>query len=517
MVRAAWAPTTSAEDSRAHLQARLAVLFKYMFPAFAALLVFLKLMYRRYPDIEPELDKWVFRIAGAGLVSLAVLWRVLSRPTPVSIARLHAIDAFFSIGSGAIFGAAALLSYDFRPASYTCLMYQCFAQLTRALIVPSTGRRTVVVQSLAFVPTTITALALAIETEQEIRGPAYFTGYAVVAVVTILLCWAGSQIIYGLRSKATAAKQLGQYRLVHKIGEGGLGEVHLAHHVLLRRPTAVKLLRPGRLSVENLKRFEREVQHTSKLTHPNTVAVFDYGHTPDGVFYCAMEYLGGGIDLAVLVRRHGPQPPARVAKILVQVCGALQEAHDLGIVHRDIKPANIMLCERGGLPDVAKVVDFGLGEEVTEGTGVSQRVVVGTPAYLAPEALTEGAIGPAVDLYALGCVAYYLLVGKNVFDGSVAEVCRQHVETAPPGLPAEVPAALAALIATCLAKRPADRPASASALAAALAELALPGWTDDDAHAWWATWRPEEAPIDETTTTTLTIPIDLGARREART
>src|SRR4029079_7147621 len=153
-------------------------------------------------------------------------------------------------------------------------------------------------------------------------------------------------------------QQLGSYKLGRKIGEGGHGAVYLAHHIMLRRPTAVKLLLPDRVGADNLERFEREVQHMSQLTHPNTVAVYDYGRSPEGHFYYAMEYLGGGIDLEHLVRNHGPQPNGRVAQILAQVCGALSEEHDNQIIHRDIEPANIIVCERGGMSDIAKVVDY---------------------------------------------------------------------------------------------------------------------------------------------------------------
>ncbi|HEV7557869.1 MAG TPA: serine/threonine-protein kinase, partial [Kofleriaceae bacterium] len=231
----------------------------------------------------------------------------------------------------------------------------------------------------------------------------------------------------------------------------------------------------------------------------------------------AMEYLGGGVDLDKLVARDGKQPSGRVANILAQVCGALQEAHDLGIIHRDIKPANIILCERGGKPDVAKVVDFGLVREISD---ASTQVVLGTPAYIAPEAVTDPSyVGPSIDLYAVGCVGYFLLTGRAVFEGErAADICKQHVEAMPepPSRHGEVPAELEAIIMRCLEKQPADRFATATELAEALRALPNDGWTDAKARQWWKTRRDDHDPaVASTSASTLTI--DLDTREPART
>src|SRR4030095_6295698 len=270
-------------------------------------------------------------------------------------------------------------------------------------------------------------MTYAIYTRQP-SGAAPAVAYAVYSLLfaglTMVLTTVVSKITCGLRQTIREARRLGPYTLVEKIGEGGMGAVYRASHALLRRPTAIKVLPPERAGQMDLARFEREVQMTSLLTSPHTVSIYDYGRTPDGLFYYAMEYLDG-IDLNELVRRAGPMPPRRGIRIMRQVSEALAEAHREGLIHRDIKPANILLTERGGKPDFAKVVDFGLVKSVSSaGAGVTtDGVVLGTPYYMAPETLrSPDRIDARSDLYSLAATAYFLLSGKAVLEGTSADV-----------------------------------------------------------------------------------------------
>ncbi len=354
---------------------------------------------------------------------------------------------------------------------------------TRSIFVPSSMQRTLAVSAATSLP--LAVYSLSTET-------ARFSAWKVVwLLVAITVASAGSAVIYGLRREVRHARQLGQYTLEEKLGEGGMGVVYKARHAMLRRPTAIKLLKPERMGEAALQRFEREVQLTAGLSHPNTVTVFDYGRTPEGVFYYAMEYLEG-LGLGQLVAADGPQPPARAAHILRQVLEALAEAHGVGLVHRDVKPANIILCERGGLSDVAKVVDFGLVKDLEADGGTTQdATLVGTPLYLAPEAIRSPVVDARADLYSVGAVAYFLLTGRDVFEGrTIIEICGHHLHTAPvppsERLGRALPADLEAWVLACLEKDPARRPASASEAAARLERCGLAGaWSPAEAWAWW--------------------------------
>lgn len=299
--------------------------------------------------------------------------------------------------------------------------------------------------------------------------------YNALAVAIVVF---GTARIENLRQQAAQARKLGQYVLGEKLGAGGMGEVYRAEHVLLRRPCAVKLIRSERAGdPKNLRRFEREVQLTATLTHPNTVQIFDYGHADDGTFYYVMEYLPG-LTLEELVKRDGPLAPERAIHLLRQVCGALREAHGRGLIHRDIKPSNIMVCERGGISDVAKLLDFGLvlpRAADVEGDKLTQEgMITGTPAYCSPEQVCPGGqADERSDIYSLGSVAYYLLSGQSPFAGHTGvKLLAAHLYEQPKPirvLRPEMSDELEQVVMRCLEKEPAERYANVTNLDAALA------------------------------------------------
>ncbi len=327
------------------------------------------------------------------------------------------------------------------------------------------------------------------------------------AIVGLLLATAAAGALAGAsrrhwRRRAEEGAVLGPYEIERPLGEGGMGKVYLARHALLQRPTAVKVLRADRLSPEMLSRFENEVRLTAGLTHPNTIAVYDFGRDADESFYYAMEYVDG-LTLGRLVDLSGPLPCGRVISILAQAAGSLAEAHGLGLAHRDIKPSNIMLAARGGLHDVVKVLDFGLARAPARGGihGSAGSSLVGTPLFLSPELILDGAAaGPSSDIYQLGAVGYFLLTGSAPFHGtSLEEICalhlEAHVELPDQRLGRAVTRDLADLLLACLAKAPADRPPTAAALAEALRACADAGtWTEEDARRWWETLAGDVPP-----------------------
>ena len=286
-----------------------------------------------------------------------------------------------------------------------------------------------------------------------------------------------------------------QYKLEEQLGEGAMGVVYRGRHAMLRRPTAIKLLNADRVNDTSISRFEREVQITSNLNHPNTVAIYDYGRTPEGVFYYAMEYLDG-IDLQQLIDTYGAQSPGRVIFILRQVCGSLYEAHSSGLVHRDIKPANLMVNRRGGEGDVVKVLDFGLVKARSEQIGAGEdenESMAGTPLYMSPESIQlPSSVDACSDIYAVGAVGYFLLTGHPVFEAkSLSKLCQLHISE-PPQPPSarigrQIPEDLETAILNCLEKDRAKRPQTSRDLATMLSKCrSVTEWSLDKADAWWS-------------------------------
>jgi serine/threonine-protein kinase len=458
------------------------------------------------------------RIVGYSMTALlGVGWWSAARGI-CSRAVLRALEV---LGTLAIVVAytAILKMAPIPDASFIGLLVICMVLVLRAALVPSSVQHTLVVGLLGVAAAVASSLETAADAEVQHHLWIGVFGLAFVAVTAVT-----SSVIYGLRREARAARRLGQYELNRKIGEGGMGIVYEATHVMLRRPTALKLLPVEKAGRETIARFEREVRQTSRLEHPNSVYIFDYGRTPEGQFYYAMEYLDG-FDLKGLVKHQGPLGEARTCLILRQAARALAEAHAMGLVHRDIKPSNIMLCSRGQVPDTVKVLDFGLVKAVDDGGSddllTRADAIVGTPHYMAPETLRNTVdIGPEADVYALGAVGYFLLTGRHVFEGeSVVEVCAQHLKDVPrpPSQYREEPVdpELESLILRCLEKDPADRFASGAGLADALESLEIPGWGRDEAGRWWQAHGPAlRRPEDVEAEGPPRLDVDIAARSD---
>ncbi|MGH9675039.1 MAG: serine/threonine-protein kinase, partial [Bryobacteraceae bacterium] len=371
-----------------------------------------------------------------------------------------------------------------------------------ALIVPVTLGKAVLA-TLATALTGPLALGVQVLAANTAMPPAslWFTLY--VPPLLIAGCAVAiSRVIYGLGAQVKQAREMGSYQLVERIGEGGMGEVWLARHRMLARLAAVKLIRtekllggsPAQLEAAN-RRFEREARATAALHSPHTVALYDYGVSEDGSFYYVMEHLQG-IDLESLVVRHGPVPAARAVHFLRQMCDSLAEAHGRGITHRDIKPRNILACRLGENVDFIKVLDFGL---VKFTGGLESRLTMegaaaGTPAYMAPEvALGHPDVDGRADIYSLGCVAYWVLTGRLVFEGDTAmSIALAHVQKTP-SPPSEIASsadALDAVVLACLEKDRARRPQSARELDRLLAACAAGEWSREEAERWWQAHSP---------------------------
>jgi tRNA A-37 threonylcarbamoyl transferase component Bud32 len=431
---------------------------------------------------------------------VAIWWR--TRSGKRSVRELYWLDVLSVLGP---FAFASVVLWHASPLVRPNLIHVLGTGnllILRGVLVPSSGRRTLLI-GLAFTAAIVawTHAYYGRFDASDVAPRILFTVATLVwCLMSVTISGVASHTIFGLRKRVREATQLGQYLLIRKIGQGGMGVVFEARHALLRRRTALKLLPLTQTDEQNAARFEREVRLTSTLTHPNTISIYDYGRSPDGLFYYAMEYLDG-VDLQKLVDRAGAQPSAIVGHILEQVCGALSEAHAAGLIHRDIKPANVILCERGGTPAVAKVVDFGLVKALEAADGnpsaTNTQSPVGTPLYMSPEAIrTPDRVDARSDLYAMGAVGYFLVTGQHVFGGkTTVEVCAHHLHTAPlpPSQRVRVPVdgGLEALLMECLAKDPAQRPQSAKVLGDRLAALRLGSGLGAAAiREWWERSKP---------------------------
>ncbi len=469
------------------------------------------------PDAHLALTEWLLTQwelvlqSAVLLVAAVVLWK---RP-PRSVRGLRALELLIvgsvtvmvlwgSIGPRGLGQLHEVASEPTRIQNAFWASYWTFSALIWTLLftlygafIPNTWRRcAAVVALLGASPIVVSAIhgywLRPLDPEKLTTGLLYLGFW--IGLAAVIAIFASSRIEI-LQREAAAARKLGHYVLREQLGAGGMGQVYRADHILLRRPCALKLIRPERAGdPKNLRRFEREVQATASLTHPNTVQIFDYGHAADGTFYYVMEYLPGR-TLEELVKRQAPLPPGRVVHFLRQVCGALREAHAHGLIHRDIKPGNVMVCERGGSHDVAKLLDFGLvlppvddadGEKLTQ-----DGTLTGTPAYLSPEqAGGRDALDARSDIYSVGALAYFLLTGQPPFAGrSAVQMLAAHLYEPPAPLTTQrpdMPSELEAVVLRCLAKNPADRFPDAGTLDAALATCAAARpWTETDAARCW--------------------------------
>jgi hypothetical protein len=376
--------------------------------------------------------------------------------------------------------------------------------VVRAALVPSPPGRALwlgLACTAPIVPFTYAFYAARLEPGADPGADVYAWYSAAFAASIVVVSGLVSRNVHRPKDGAAQPRQLGQYVLVRRIGGGGMGVVYEAEHQTLRRPTAIKVLRPEKTAEHNLVRFEREARLTASLCHPNTVSVYDYGRTPGGTFYYAMEYIEG-IDLDMLVRHDGPQHPGRVIQILSQICGSLAEAHAVGLIHQDIKPANVFLCERAGMVDMVKVLDFGLVRRFSRAEGAEGRTsmiapqqqdFIGTPHYVAPEALLgDGEVDGRTDLYSLGCVAHFLLTGAAPFAGNtVLEVLGQHLHATAKPFAAKarwpISEELERVILGCLGKARVQRPRDAATLYALLSRCPeAHAWEQEHGRSWWA-------------------------------
>ena len=461
-------------------------------------------------------SKWTMWAPGVVAIVMALAVVAATRSLRLPVNAVMTIGLLFEVAGS--YGIAAAEYLDSMGIDVTHriqgLSWVAVWTVVFTIVIPATPQKALVtaLASVSAVPVVVWGAMQAGTLIFHPTPAQFFFGLIFPNLLVVVMAYVGARVVYALGAEVKRARELGSYRLVERIGAGGMGEVWRAKHRLLARPAAIKLIRasltsgPGiGSSADVLKRFEREAQAMASLRSPHTVNLFDFGVTDEGAFYYVMELLEG-VDTDTLVKRFGPLPAARTVHVLRQVCHSLSEAHARGLVHRDIKPANIFLCRYGEDVDFVKVLDFGLVKalgDVPDGETLPlltrEHAVHGTPAFIAPEqALGRTDLDRRVDIYATGCLAYWLLTGQQVFtaDTTIA-LLMHHMRTPaePPSARTEVPIppALDRLVLQCLAKDPAERPQSARDLAARLDECASAGaWTEDAARDWWAKHLPPQ-------------------------
>ncbi|MBN9120008.1 MAG: serine/threonine protein kinase [Planctomycetes bacterium] len=473
---------------------------------------------------EAGLGRWAMGLPLLMLgVSAAGLVFLLRHPDATLYAlRVVEVTQFSALAIGGGIARFAVLTAgpaDSPDPRYHDLLYRfdsvltgyplIFAVVFYGVLIPNTRRRSLIGTGvLCLVPVVATGLAAALnphvrDNEMAEIVPSTLLPLTMAAVIAVFSASRANALQRRAYDAIREAKQLGSYVLKKKLGEGGMGEVWLAEHRLLKRPCAMKFIRPELAAeVSTAARFELEVRAVTRLTHFNTVRIYDYGRGDDGSFYYVMEFLDGP-PLDRLVKERGPLCPGRAVYLLRQLCGALFEAHAAGLVHRDLKPGNILVAALGGQRDVAKLLDFGLVQDHSA-TASDDRItragtVLGTPSYMCPEQAAGEPVDPRGDIYSLGAVAFFVLTGRPPFDGTtVGKLLTAHLTQPAPDVRAfrpEIPADLAAVVAKCLAKDPKDRFQSTTELESALAACACGAdWNAHTAAKWWEAHATAEAP-----------------------
>ncbi len=449
-------------------------------------------------------------IQGAGLLTLLAFYLALASPRRVSQLQLRVIEAFLF---GGLFLAVAIAEWlELRrsagnqefDAVVVIRFFASFSLLILAygMLMPNTWHRAAAILiPVAFIPFAIMGTTMSDRVAVAME-------FEPLPLVAAILAVVGTHVINSNRQAAYNARRFGQYRLKDKLGAGGMGEVYRAEHLLLKRPCVIKLIRSDiNTDAAAVARFEREVQAIARLTHWNTVEIFDFGHTDDGVCYYVMQYLPG-MSLEDLVSQHGPLPPERAVHFLRQTCGALREAHQLGLIHRDLKPANLFAAKLGGLHDVAKLLDFGLvrqvmGEHSPSPSVTQEGSFSGSPLFMPPEQFVAySEVDERADIYALGCVAYFLLTGRPPFEGrNPIEVILNHTNKPvmpPSAIVPAIPTDLESIVLRCLEKNPDDRFQDVANLEQALAACQCADkWTEDMAARWWQAFGEPQSSSDQ--------------------